>query len=198
MTSGYFKKVLKDHGWKEKRMDGGGYLFTLLGPKTVTVDPLIRELPSRNDCRMWSLTIYCGVATPNFNWYCDQVEGRSRPAFHHMLADLRMREQVAVDEWTEDLVLNFVDRILSRASSIDLEAEVTKFCEKPDHLGWDFTVNKFVSLRLRGKDLVLRKYLADMKSGQRPDLNPGVTAEMIERTLEIDVSGGLWAISGTD
>ncbi len=191
MNSGYFKKVLKGHGWQEKRMDGGGYLFTMHGPLTVTLVPLIRALPMRDGRPMYSVTIYGGVSTPNFNWFCDQVEGRTRPTYHHDLVDFEIFEQVAVDEWSERLALKYADRIISKAKSLDLEAQVSNFCDKPDHLGWGFTVNKFVCLRLRGKDEVLNRYLEAFKSGKPPNLNPNVTIEMIQRALEIDVSEGI-------
>jgi hypothetical protein len=183
-----FKAFLKGLGWREKRMRGGGYLYKAFEDRVALINPQIWRKTSDPD--LFQIDMNAGLTTARFQDYCQQVfqypEARSHAMFRHK-PPLRLYPQAI----SAEVAFDASARVITWVKGLDLIECLKSNLAYPNEAGPPYAVNRFIALKILGREDELESLLAALRHWNRPGFNPNLTPELVERVIALDVSAGL-------
>jgi hypothetical protein len=183
-----FKRFLRELGWREQRMRGGGYLFMSLEDRMALINPQIWRKSSEPDSFQIDLNV--GLTTARFQDYCQyifQYQERVNHAFFFHNPPLRLY----VSEISKDVAFDASARVNSWVKRLDLIECLKTNLSYPNEAGPPYAVNRFIALKIFGRGAELEEILTGVKTWNRNGFNPNITPELVERAIALDVSAGL-------
>ncbi len=183
-----FKKNLKELGWREQRMAGGGYLYMDFEDRVAIISPQIWRRSSDPDS--FQIDINASLTTRRFKDYCSDIllpsENVGYSFFRHH-PPLRLH----VPEITKDVAFDASARVISWVKRLDLRECLKSNLSYPNEAAPLFTIYRFIALKMEGRGAELEKILVDVKTWNRQGFDPNITPERVERAIALDVSAGL-------
>lgn len=183
-----FNKYLKELGWREQRMVGGGYLYMILEDRMAIISPQIWQLSAEPD--RFDIELNASLTTRRFQDYCNfilQPNEKGGFAFFRYSPPLRLE----VPEINKDVAFDASARVISWVKGLDLQQCLKSNLSYPNEAAPVFSVYRFIALKMAGRGPELESILAGVKTWNQQGFNLNITPEIVERAIALDVSGGL-------
>ena len=184
-----FKKFLKELGWREQRMPGGGYLYMDFEDRMGTIWPQIWQTSQRPDS--FAIELNASVTTRRFQGYCRSVfqykEKVSYSFFRLHYPPLRLQ----VPEISKEIAFDASASAVSWVKGLDLWKSLMTNLTYPNEAGPPYAVNRMIALKMAGREAELANILESLNTWDRQGFDPNVTPEIVKRVIALDVSAGL-------
>jgi hypothetical protein len=183
-----FKRFLRELGWREQRMRGGGYLYMSFEDRMTLINPQIWRKSSEPDSFQIDLNV--ALTTARFQDYCQyifQYQEKVNHAFFRHNPPLRLY----VPEISKDVAFDASARVISWVKRLDPMECLKTNLSYPNEAGPPYAVNRFIALKIFGRGAELEGVLAGVKTWDRNGFDPNITSDLVERAIALDVSAGL-------
>jgi hypothetical protein len=182
------KKFLREIGWREQRMSGGGYLFMEFDDRILTINPQVWGTYEGQD--KLQIDLNAGVTTRRFQDYCSFVlEPKEKGGFAFFRPQPPIR--MFVSEVSRDIAFDTSAKAISWVKRLDLWECLRTNLTYTNDAAPLFSIYRFIALRMEGRVSELERILSDLRKWDKGGFDPNVTAEEVERAIALDVSGGL-------